>query len=134
MYITLEADYAVRIMVCLAKAACSGGKTNAKSVSEQTNVNLRFALKILSKLVLAGLVQSFKGTNGGYKLAKTAQEISLYDVISVVDGDCYMSRCVKNPDECARCSTCKTQKIYKEISGLIFDRLSQTKIDTLIDE
>ncbi|MCH5349833.1 MAG: Rrf2 family transcriptional regulator, partial [Oscillospiraceae bacterium] len=48
MHITLESDYAVRIVGCIAQ---SGHRIDAKTISAETNVTLRFALKILRKLV-----------------------------------------------------------------------------------
>ncbi|MGN0674985.1 MAG: Rrf2 family transcriptional regulator, partial [Oscillospiraceae bacterium] len=55
MHITLEADYAIRIVHCLAK---SKKRLDAKTIAEQTTVTLRFALKILRKLVASGIVKS----------------------------------------------------------------------------
>ena len=53
MHITLESDYAVRIVYCLAR---QGGRMDAKKIAEETGVTLRFSLKILRKLVAGGLV------------------------------------------------------------------------------
>ena len=69
MYITQETDYAIRIVYCLAK---SGARRDARSISEEMCVSLRFALKILGKLAQGGLVSSFKGNRGGYELARSA--------------------------------------------------------------
>ena len=78
MYITLEADYAVRIVDCLARNAI---RMDAKTLAAHTGVTLRFSLKILRKLVAEGIIRSYKGTQGGYELAIPAQEISLGRVI-----------------------------------------------------
>ena len=59
VHITLEADYAVRIVQVLAQ---SNKRLDAKTISEMTGVTLRFSLKILRKLVAAGIIRSFKGT------------------------------------------------------------------------
>ena len=66
MHITLESDYAIRIVVFLAQ---QGKRADAKLISENTEVSLRFALKILRKLVSGGIIRSYKGTTGGYELA-----------------------------------------------------------------
>ncbi len=76
MHITLESDYAVRIVYCLAQ---NGGRLDAASIAEQTGVTLRFSLKILRKLVAGELVKSYKGAGGGYELARDPHEISLYE-------------------------------------------------------
>jgi Rrf2 family protein len=75
MVMTLEADYAVRIVDALSRSAQHRG---ARSISEETKVPLRFALKILRKLVAGGIIVSFKGAHGGYSLARGADSITLY--------------------------------------------------------
>ena len=91
MHITLEADYAVRIVHCLAK---NGQRMDAKSISDETGVTLRFSLKILRKLVSAGIIKSYKGTQGGYEIARPLEEITLNDVIETVEGPFALSRCL----------------------------------------
>ena len=73
MRITHEADYAIRVAFCLAEC---GGKLGAKEISERTGVTLRFALKILRKLIQAGMVRSYKGANGETKYSDIAFAIT----------------------------------------------------------
>ena len=61
MHITQESDYAVRIVYCLAKC---GTRRDARGISEEMCVTLRFSLKILGKLVSSGIVESYKGNRG----------------------------------------------------------------------
>ena len=89
MHITQESDYAVRIVYCLAKC---GTRRDARGISEEMCVTLRFSLKILGKLVSSGIVESYKGNRGGYELARPASEITLKDVIDAVEGPYRLSR------------------------------------------
>ena len=59
MHITLESDYAIRIMIFMAQ---QNRRVDAKTISESTGVTLRFSLKILRKLAGTKIVKSFKGT------------------------------------------------------------------------
>ena len=70
MRITHEADYAIRIMYCLAER---NQTISAKQISDDSGVPSRFALKILRRLTQAGLTESFKGVSGGYQLARAAE-------------------------------------------------------------
>ena len=122
MHITLETDYAVRITNCLANTA---QRTEAKRIAELTGVTLRFALKILRKLVAAGIVESFKGTKGGYVLAKEPGNITVHDVLCAVEGPYEIARCVDTSFECNRNTEFVTycrfnrafQAISKEVQG-----------------
>ncbi len=131
MHITLEADYAVRIVGCLAE---NNKRMDAKLISEQTEVTLRFSLKILRKLVSGGIVKSFKGTQGGYELDKAPNEITLYDVITIVEGPFAISRCLHDDFVCSRNNgkDCTTQRIYDEISTLVREKMEKATFDKLI--
>ena len=131
MYITLEADYAVRIVDCLARNAI---RMDAKTLAAHTGVTLRFSLKILRKLVAEGIIRSYKGTQGGYELAIPAQEISLGRVIETVEGPIIISRCVgqgeKGAHEECGCSQsgsksgyCRFNKTYTEVAQMVRERL-----------
>lgn len=131
MYINLESDYAVRIVSHLCR---SGEKIDAKTISEHTGVTLRFALKILRKLVAAGIVKSFKGTQGGYQIAKKPSEITLLEVIETVEGTYCFSRCLSQEHECAgwcQHADCKVQHVYSKITQQVRRELSQVCFDSL---
>ena len=99
MVMTLEADYAVRIVEYLTKHP---ERRDAKTISVETQIPLRFSLKILRELVAEGLVCSFKGAKGGYTLAKSPEEITLRQVIELVEGPYMLSRCQKEEYSCGR--------------------------------
>lgn len=132
MYITQEADYAVRIVYCLAKA---GERRDARRISEEVSVTLRFSLKILGKLSAAGIVNSFKGNRGGYELAHAPEEITLRDVLSVVEGPYVMSRCIRE-GECSRGAydSCAFQRAFRRISRSINKQLDDVTFLSLIQE
>ena len=116
MRITLESDYALRI---LSELALHDKVVDAKTISESTAVTPRFTLKILHKLVNADFVSSYKGTQGGYKLKKNPAEISLKSVIELIDGPIAMVRCLDSGESCAL-NQDKTACIYHHI----FDTIS----------
>ena len=130
MYITLETDYAVRIISCL---AASEHRLDAKTISERTCVTLRFALKILRKLVAGGLVHSYKGTQGGYDLAKTPKEITLCDIVEITEGTYKFSRCLDGEVPCSRgmSGVCCYQKAFGEITDQVRKMLLQYNIEDL---
>lgn len=131
MYITQETDYAVRIVNCLTK---SDKRRDAKSICQETNISLRFALKILGKLSTAGLLKSYKGNKGGYELAKVPDEITLYDVFTVIEGPYYLARCV--PDAGGNCKKgyCAYRQVFSEISADVSRQLSAVTFKELSEK
>ena len=116
MRITLESDYALRIISALAR---HNGVVDAKTLSEETSVTLQFTLKILHKLVKGGLVKSFKGIRGGYSLLGSPEEITLKQVIEEIDGPIAMVKCLESSEGCSLNQE-KTACIYHHI----FDTIS----------
>jgi len=115
---TLEADYAVRIVSVL---AAEERRLDAGTLAQLTGVTLRFTLKIMRKLVAAGIVKSYKGVSGGYELAKPAGDISVGAVIQAIDGRFELARCC-GPDDCTNPSTngvCRFKNEFDRISELV---------------
>lgn len=130
MVMTLEADYAVRIVEYLTK---NPQRRDAKTISEETRIPLRFSLKILRELVAEGLVCSYKGAKGGYTLAKPPEEITLRQVIELVEGPYMLSRCQKEEYSCGR-AHCKLHKIYEKISEDVRRELDSYTFQMICEE
>jgi len=116
MRITLESDYALRIVGTLAS---SDEIIDAHAISEKISVTQRFTLKILHKLVQGDIVRSYKGARGGYALNIAPDKISLKMVIELIDGPIAISRCLESSESCSL-NPDKTACIYHHI----FDSIS----------
>lgn len=84
MHVTARADYALR--ACAEIAAANPGPTKAEKISQLQNIPLKFIENILATLKHAGIVRSQRGVDGGYWLARPAEEITLAEVIRAVEG------------------------------------------------
>ena len=134
MRITLESDYALRILTAMAGY---NDVTDAKTISTDTSVTQRFTLKILHKLVQGDLVQSFKGVNGGYKLKVKPSEITLKKVIELIDGPIAIARCLDSSEMCSlNCdkSSCDYHHIFDIISIELAAKLNRITIQDVIDK
>jgi Rrf2 family protein len=116
MRITLESDYALRIVSALAS---SNEIIDANKISEKISVTPRFTLKILHKLVQGEIVKSYKGVRGGYALNMEPENITLKMVIELIDGPIAISRCLESSEACSL-NPDKTACIYHHI----FDSIS----------
>lgn len=134
MKLTMETDYALRILYCLAR---EGKKLDAKTISDQMGVTLRFSLKILRKLVQNGLVKSYKGVNGGYELGLSPAEISLADIVSAVEGKIEISKCLATQQTCTRVGDprcCQFRRELQRINRRIIDEFEAVKLERFLME
>ncbi|WP_030774457.1 RrF2 family transcriptional regulator [Streptomyces sp. NRRL F-2664] len=97
MRISARADYAVRAALQLA-ASQDDGPVKAEAIADAQDIPHKFLEGILNDMRRGGLVLSQRGGNGGYRLAKPADSISIADVIRVVDGPLVSVRGVRPPD------------------------------------
>ena len=84
MRVSAKADYAIRAMVEL--AAAGEGPVKAERIAQAQEIPLKFLENILTDLRHAGVVRSQRGVDGGFWLARPADEITVADVIRAVDG------------------------------------------------
>ncbi|HHX71412.1 MAG TPA: Rrf2 family transcriptional regulator [Clostridiales bacterium] len=131
MRITREADYSIRILIRLAMAK---ERMGASEIAADTSISQRFALKILNKLCHAGLVISFKGIRGGYCLNKPAEDITLLDVITLIDGEIAINNCLKEDGICERIDRllCPVHHRFVSLNRIIRDELSSITIASLV--
>ncbi len=131
MQLTLESDYAIRFVIFLIR---HGKRADAKTISENTGVTLRFALKILRKLAGGGIVSSYKGVSGGYELAKKPEEISLAEVIGLIEGPYCLSRCLREDGVCQHMPSCecKVSGVLAAISREVDQKLRAVTFDQLV--
>ena len=88
MKISVKVDYACRVMAELARLHGSGGLAQIEHLARAEAVPANFLAQILLKLRDHGLITSRRGNHGGYALARAPEEISLYDILMAVEGQC----------------------------------------------
>jgi Rrf2 family protein len=84
MRVSAKVDYAVRAAVEL--AAAESPPLKGELISQAQDIPLKFLENILGELKHAGIVRSQRGTDGGYWLARPAEEVSIADIIRAVEG------------------------------------------------
>lgn len=93
MRLSSLADYAV-VMLTAAARRHVGMPCSAALIATETGVPLPTAQKLVSRLAAAGLVESARGTGGGFRLARAAAAISLADIVEAVEGPIRLTSCV----------------------------------------
>ena len=134
MRITQEADYALRIITSLANA---GTVCGAAELAEAEGVPPRFAHKILRKLMQGNMVKSHPGAKGGYSLCIPPAQLTILDVIELIEGPFALSKCADADYICSKNGQCKAGCIYHRIfcrvSSEIAEKMQQLTIADIID-
>jgi Rrf2 family iron-responsive transcriptional regulator len=131
MRLTRQTNYAVRILMYC--AANDTRLSRIPEIAEAYGVSELFLFKILQPLVEAGFVETVRGRNGGVRLAKPADAISLFDVVRVTEDGFAMAECFENDAaECPLIDSCGLNEALGKALGAFFDVLRGYSIDDLI--
>ncbi|MCL2151123.1 MAG: Rrf2 family transcriptional regulator [Coriobacteriia bacterium] len=131
MDITRRTDYAIRLIAAL--ALNDGKPLSVREAAERYDVPYAFARSIQHSLVLAGLVRSLRGTQGGMLLAVDPAELTLSALIKAVQGPISIAVCTKDEGWCSREKNCQFHKVWLGANTLLSDYLGSVSIKQLLD-
>lgn len=140
MRLSSLADYAIVVMTAAAQAHGRCGvdsRLSAGDIGLRTGVPLPTAQKLLGRLAAAGLLESTRGTGGGFTLARPPQDISLADIIEAVEGPIAMTACVEEGParhDCALESNCRVRPHWGAVNGAIRGALAGVTLASLTHE
>jgi Rrf2 family protein len=100
-------------------------------VSREMDIPRSFLAKIFQSLVRAGLVQSVRGTGGGFRLARPAAEITVLDIIEGVEGPIALQRCLEEKPDCEHMTHCALCGLLAEAQGRLRETLGRTTLAEL---
>jgi FeS assembly SUF system regulator len=131
MRLSSLADYAV-VMMSAAARHCGRAKVNATTLAAETGIPLPTAQKLVSRLSLAGLLESSRGTGGGVRLARPPASISLADIVEAVEGPIQMTTCVDaERHECALEGACQVRPHMGVVNGAVRGALAAVSLAQL---
>lgn len=121
MKLSTRSRYGVRLMLELALNE-SKNPVYLKDIARREAISEKYLSLIIIPIKSAGLVSSTRGAHGGYVLAKPPSEITLREIVEILEGDTCLVDCVKSSSTCPRAETCASRDIWT----LVSDKISQT--------
>jgi Rrf2 family protein len=104
-----------------------------KSISERQEISGKYLEQIISTLSRAGFVKSVRGSQGGYKLAKPASEYTVGSILRLIEGSLVPVACMDDePNRCARCETCVTLDVWKQIDEAVSGVVDHITLEDLV--
>ena len=101
-------DYALRIL----RALYREGQLSAAAVAQREHMQKAITLKLLNRLLAAGIVESRRGVSGGYFLKRRCEDLSIYDVFQSIGDPPLLNRCQREGYQCENfpqggCGVCR---------------------------
>lgn len=132
MLLTKASEYALLSLVIISKEQ---NPINVDSLSKQLNISRSFLAKVLQSLAKADILKSFKGANGGFVLAKSKEQITIYEIVSTVEDKLSVFECTGESSICPSGNLyfCTIWPVLTRLQGKIDNFLKKLSLDDLIE-
>ncbi len=132
MWISTRAQYGMRALV---EIALSGNKpTSLKTVSQRQNISQQYLEQIVAILRRGGIVESMRGAYGGYRLARSMDNITALEVVELMEGSLAPVVCIEDENKCEHTGNCSTEDLWQRVDSAVRDVLRGTNLAQLVAE
>jgi FeS assembly SUF system regulator len=122
-------DYGIVVMSHI--AADGDSILTARELAERSSLPLPTVSKVLKSLAKANLIESHRGVNGGYQLARAPEKIRVTDMIDALEGPIAMTDCSGATDHCIYDQHCPVKSPWQKINAVVRNALSQMTLHDL---
>lgn len=134
MKMSTKGRYAVMAMIDIAQDT-SGGPVSLAAIAERQDISQEYLEQLFAKLRRSGLVESARGPGGGYRLARTADLISMAEVITAADEPLRVTRCDGDAvDGCVRGERCCAHDLWSSLGRQMMYFLSSITLDDVVSK
>jgi len=128
--VTKLTDYATVVMTVLAHG--SDSVLSASELAERAGLEATTVAKVLKPLAQAGLVEGFRGANGGYRLARPADDIGLLEIVIAMEGPLGMTECSVHTGNCGLEESCGVRANWRRINDVVVEALSAVTLAQML--
>jgi len=118
MKLSTRTRYAVRAMIELAQHEAER-PLQLKIIAQRQEISVKYLEQLMAVLKAAGLVNSIRGSRGGYVLARAPNQITLSDILHCVEGPVATVGCVEDGNRCARAAECAARDVWTKVERAI---------------
>ncbi len=131
MLLNIKTDYAIRLIVF---AAYRNTLVTASEISQIMHIPQNYIPQVIKNLRKAGILTTYRGVSGGCALCKKPEDITLYDIIAVMEDHVYISQCQTPDSYCSMDATavCPVRMVYEHLQALCENHLRSITMADLL--
>jgi Rrf2 family iron-sulfur cluster assembly transcriptional regulator len=122
MKLSTKSRYGTRLMLDMAQHY-QDGPIHLANVAKRQGISVKYLEQIIIPLKKAHYIQSVRGPKGGYSLAKPPEEITVGEIVALLEEGTSFVECSDYDGACERSSTCLTRRLWKDAAQAMFDKL-----------
>ncbi len=132
MKLSTRTRYGMRAVLELAENY-GKGPIQPKIIAQHQEISAKYLEQLMTILKSAGIVNSVRGSKGGYVLAKAPEQIKLSDIFHCLEGPVVTVECVENESYCTRTNDCVARQIWAEVHKSVMGVLQSIALQNLVD-
>lgn len=131
MKVSTKGRYALRIMIDLSLNN-DGSYISLKDIAMRQGISFKYLEQIMSLLNKAGYLETLRGNNGGYRLARKLSEYNVGEILRVTEGELAPIYCLTENGHCDRMINCPTYSFWKGLDDVINNYVNSKTLEDLI--
>ncbi len=132
MKLSTRSRYGTRMMLDLAQHY-DQGPVQIGDISKRENISVKYLEQLIIPLKKANFIKSVRGPKGGHMLAKSPEEITVGDIVRILEGGLNLSDCLENPEVCDKTTSCLTRGVWEEATKAMYDKLNSATLSKMIN-
>ena len=131
MKISTKTRYGTRLMLDLARRYREGF-VQLRDIAQHQQISLKYLEQIVIPLKRAQYIKAIRGAKGGYRLAKPPHQITMGEIVGLLEDGRELIECVADPTVCDRSEDCLTRTLWKETTDVMFEKLDGITLTDLL--
>jgi len=103
-------------------------------VASRQGISEKYLWQVVNPLKAAGIIQPVRGAFGGYRLAREPRELTIREIVSVLEGGLALTDCAEDLHACDQSSTCVVQKMWKRFSDTLAESMESVTLQDLVHQ
>ncbi|MES0362822.1 MAG: Rrf2 family transcriptional regulator [Desulfobacteria bacterium] len=132
MKLSTRSRYGTRMMLDMAQHY-DAGPVQIGDIARRQDISVKYLEQLVIPLKKADYVKSVRGPKGGYMLARHPKEITVGEIVNVLEGGVNLSDCIENPDLCEKSTDCLTRGLWEEATKAVYDTLNSVTLSEMIE-
>ena len=133
MKLSTKSRYGTRMMVDLAQHY-DEGPVQIATIAKRQGVSVKYLEQLIIPMKKSNFIKSFRGPRGGHILSRPPEEITVGEIVNVLEGGIALSECVAREDSCGRSNSCLTRVVWEEATKAMYDKLNSLTLLDLIEK
>lgn len=127
MKLSTRSRYGTKMMCDIAKYS-GNTPVSLREISERQEISIKYLEQLITPLKKAGFIKSVRGPKGGYLLTKRPKDISVGEIVWLLENERELTSCISNPESCSRRQECITRDIWTRATEALYNELNSISL------